>query len=56
MELLRRAAAKYEKSHNFHNFTVGREFADRTVLRFMKNIEVRLALMMYSHSLANCSA
>jgi tRNA pseudouridine38-40 synthase len=37
---LRTAARRYEKSHNFHNFTVGLEFNDRTTTRFMKSIEI----------------
>jgi tRNA pseudouridine38-40 synthase len=39
--LLREMAARYEKSHNFHNFTVGRDFGDRSNQRFMKKLEVR---------------
>ena len=37
----RNATTMYLGSHNFHNFTVGREFADRSNHRFMKRIEVR---------------
>lgn len=41
VEKLRSAARKYEGTHNFHNFTVGREFGDRSNQRHMKHIEVR---------------
>ena len=37
---LREAANKFEGSHNFHNFTVGRDFRDRSCQRFLKSIEV----------------
>ena len=37
---LRLAAAQYLGTHNFHNFTVGREFSDRSNQRHMKKIEV----------------
>ncbi|CDO73347.1 hypothetical protein BN946_scf185008.g110 [Trametes cinnabarina] len=37
---LREAAQKYEGSHNFHNFTVGRDFRDRSCQRFLKSIEI----------------
>ncbi|KAF7793500.1 hypothetical protein EIP86_004612 [Pleurotus ostreatoroseus] len=40
IEALREIVQKYEGSHNFHNFTVGREFSDRSASRFMKKIEV----------------
>jgi tRNA pseudouridine38-40 synthase len=40
VEALRAAAARYERSHNFHNFTVGRDFSDRSSQRFMKSLEV----------------
>ncbi|KAH6915914.1 pseudouridylate synthase [Coprinopsis sp. MPI-PUGE-AT-0042] len=40
LERLRAAASKYEATHNFHNFTVGREFKDRSNFRFMKTITV----------------
>ena len=38
---LRETAKKFEGSHNFHNFTVGRDFRDRSCQRFLKSIEVR---------------
>ena len=41
VESLRAVVQKYEGSHNFHNFTVGRDFNDRSTSRFMKKIEVR---------------
>ncbi|KAI1796764.1 tRNA pseudouridine synthase [Ganoderma leucocontextum] len=37
---LREAATKFEGSHNFHNFTVGRDFRDRSCQRFLKSIEI----------------
>ncbi|OJT07586.1 tRNA pseudouridine synthase 1 [Trametes pubescens] len=37
---LREAAKKFEGSHNFHNFTVGRDFRDRSCQRFLKSIEL----------------
>lgn len=40
MEKLREMATKFEGTHNFHNFTVGREFKDRSNQRHMKKIEV----------------
>ncbi len=36
---LREAATKFEGAHNFHNFTVGRDFRDRSCQRFLKSIE-----------------
>jgi tRNA pseudouridine38-40 synthase len=43
---LRATAARFEKTHNFHNFTVGRDFNDRSCERFMKSIEVRSSLIV----------
>ncbi|KAJ8489355.1 hypothetical protein ONZ51_g2998 [Trametes cubensis] len=37
---LRETAKKFEGSHNFHNFTVGRDFRDRSCQRFLKSIEI----------------
>lgn len=37
---LRDAAKKYEGTHNFHNFTVGRDYKERSCNRYMKKIEV----------------
>ena len=42
LEKLREAAKKFEGTHNFYNFTVGRDFRDRSCQRFMKKIEVRV--------------
>lgn len=42
VEVIRQAAKKFEGTHNFHNFTVGREFGDRSNQRHMWNIEVGL--------------
>lgn len=40
VQKLRELAKGYEGTHNFHNFTVGREFKERSNHRFMKQIEV----------------
>jgi tRNA pseudouridine38-40 synthase len=40
MAIFREVVSKYEGSHNFYNFTVGREYADRASRRVMKRIEV----------------
>lgn len=40
---LREAAKKFEGTHNFHNFTVGRAFTERSCERYMKKIEVEQA-------------
>ncbi|KAF9475007.1 pseudouridine synthase [Pholiota conissans] len=40
VETLRTLAKKYEGTHNFHNFTVSRDFSDRSNNRYMKKIEV----------------
>lgn len=40
MDVLRQLATKYEGTHNFHNFTVGREVKDRSNMRYMKRVEV----------------
>lgn len=37
---LREIAKKFEGTRNFHNFTVGREFSDRSTQRHLKKIEV----------------
>lgn len=44
VQRLREIAKKFEGTRNFHNFTVGREFSDRSTQRHMKNIEVRYLL------------
>lgn len=41
VDALRATLARYHGTHNFHNFTVGKEFGDRTTQRFIKGIEVR---------------
>ena len=41
---LREIAKKFEGTRNFHNFTVGREFGDRSTQRHMKKIEVSYLL------------
>ncbi|KAF8637584.1 hypothetical protein AX17_002653 [Amanita inopinata Kibby_2008] len=40
MAELRETASKFVGTHNFHNFTVGREYKDRSNQRHMKKIEV----------------
>ncbi|KAI5123520.1 hypothetical protein M0805_006680 [Coniferiporia weirii] len=40
IEALRTAAKRFEGTHNFHNFTVGRDPKDRSCMRHMKKIEV----------------
>ncbi|KAF5387333.1 hypothetical protein D9757_005790 [Collybiopsis confluens] len=40
IERLRHAVKKYEKTHNFHNFTVARDPKDKTNERYMKELEV----------------
>ncbi|KAI0089927.1 pseudouridine synthase [Irpex rosettiformis] len=40
VEQLRATVKKYEGSHKFHNFTVGREYNDRSCVRVMKKIEI----------------
>ncbi|KAG1768448.1 pseudouridine synthase [Suillus placidus] len=40
VELIRETAKKFEGTHNFHNFTVGREFGDRSNQRHMWKIEI----------------
>jgi tRNA pseudouridine38-40 synthase len=46
MSRLRETVKKFEATHNFHNFTVGREFGDRSNQRHMKKIEVQV----FTHS------
>lgn len=41
---LREAAKKFEGTHNFHNFTVGRDYKERSCNRYMKKIEVNFSL------------
>ncbi|KZT10155.1 tRNA pseudouridine synthase [Laetiporus sulphureus 93-53] len=40
VERLRVAAKKFEKSHNFHNFTVRRDFRDRSCMRHILSVQV----------------
>jgi tRNA pseudouridine(38-40) synthase len=47
MEVLRAMTRKFEGTHNFHNFTVARDFNDRSNQRHMKKIEVNE--MSYNH-------
>ncbi|OCF75536.1 tRNA pseudouridine(38-40) synthase [Kwoniella mangroviensis CBS 8886] len=41
LERFRELIAQYKGTHNFHNFTVGKPFNDRTVKRFMIKLEVK---------------
>ncbi|WRT66743.1 tRNA pseudouridine(38-40) synthase [Kwoniella shivajii] len=41
LERFRDLLAQYKGTHNFHNFTVGKPFNDRTVKRYMLRLEVR---------------
>lgn len=43
---LRATAKKFEGTHNFHNFTVGRDFSDRSNQRHMIKLQVRLFTML----------
>ncbi|KAG6832259.1 hypothetical protein H0H87_002155 [Tephrocybe sp. NHM501043] len=40
VERLRTAAKRFQGTHNFHNFTVARDFSDRSNQRHMKKIEI----------------
>ncbi|OAX41510.1 pseudouridine synthase [Rhizopogon vinicolor AM-OR11-026] len=40
IEVIRQTAKKFEGTHNFHNFTVGREFGDRSNQRHMWKLEI----------------
>ncbi|KAF8448996.1 pseudouridine synthase [Boletus edulis BED1] len=40
LDKLRGAAKKFEGTHNFHNFTVGRDFSDRSNQRNMIHIQI----------------
>lgn len=40
VERLRETAQRFVGTHNFHNFTVGRDFKDPSSHRFMKKLEV----------------
>ena len=42
MNQLRATAKKFEGTHNFYNFTVGRDMKDRSSMRHMKLIEVEI--------------
>lgn len=38
--LIRESAKRFEGTHNFHNFTTGRDFSDKSNQHHMKKIEV----------------
>ncbi|KAI0954838.1 hypothetical protein AcW1_006610 [Taiwanofungus camphoratus] len=40
VDSLRTSAKKFEGNHNFHNFTVGRDFSDRSCQRYVKSVEI----------------
>jgi len=55
---LRETAKKFEGTHNFHNFTVGRDFGDRSSQRHMKKIEVTINIwitLLLAHLLPQIS-
>lgn len=45
MTYFREVMQRYEGSHNFHNFTVGVEYGERSSRRFMKTIKVGSSVM-----------
>lgn len=51
VEQLRAMARKFEGTHNFHNFTVARDFNDRSNQRHMKKIEVSKMSLIISFSI-----
>ncbi|KAL9933856.1 hypothetical protein V8E36_007514 [Tilletia maclaganii] len=40
LERIRTVFQQYAGSHNFHNFTIGKEFRDRSASRFMKQLTI----------------
>ena len=50
VEQLRAAVKRFEGTHNFHNFTLGRDFKDRSNQRNMKSIEVCDRLSLHANS------
>lgn len=46
LERIRKIFAKFSGSHNFHNFTVGKEFRDRSCQRFMKTLTISPAKLI----------
>lgn len=42
VERIRSITKQYEGSHNFHNFTIGKDFKDRSARRFMKELTVSI--------------
>ena len=40
LDNLRSAATAYEGNHNFHNFTIGKDFKERSAVRSMKSLTV----------------
>jgi len=42
IEKLRVTASKFLGTHNFHNFTVGRDASDKSSMRHIKSVEVRI--------------
>lgn len=47
---LRATLQKFQGTHNFHNFTVGRDFSDRSNQRHMKTIDVRSARLFWGYN------
>lgn len=47
LERVRQLFQAFTGSHNFWNFTVGKEFSDRSCQRIMKNLTVIILLILY---------
>lgn len=45
---VRKLLKKYQGTHNFHNYTIGREFGDRSSNRYM--IDIDASILCYSAS------
>lgn len=50
LDALREASQLYIGNHNFHNFTNDKAFTDRSAMRQIKSIEVRLAYSILPHT------
>lgn len=47
LEQARDFVAAYEGSHNYYNFTVGKDFRDRSCQRVMRKLEVRPPVLSF---------
>lgn len=45
----REFVSAFDGSHNFHNYTVGKEFRDRSCQRVMRKLEVRISFIYFVH-------